>query len=155
MLSARHLSSQPLHRLARFVNKQAAALMFNLDENEIYRVERWAHIVYVYGKGVSKFISYADFPPIVGVATPTSQDFVYWRRRWKKRQQAAQKKQAPAFWVQFFAHQFYNAPSVPALYRWGKLIGAIKFAFAEATLQRLREAFSSENARRNAIVLAA
>lgn len=155
MLATDQPNSNPLHRLARFVNKQAAALMFNLDENEIYRVELWAHIVYVRGKGVSRFVSYADFPPIVGVAPPTSQDFVYWRRRWKKRQQADQKRQAPAFWLQFFAHQFYNAPSVPELYKWGKLIGLIKFAFAEATLQRLRESFSGENARRTSIVLAA
>lgn len=125
------------------MNKQAAALMFNLDENEIYLVDRWAHIVYVHGKGVSRFLSYADFPPNVEVAPPTNKDFVYWRRRWRKRQQAAQKKQAPPFWVQFFAYQFYNAPSVPELYRWDNLVGSIKFAFTEATLQRLRESFSS------------
>ncbi len=108
------------------------------------KVERWANIVYVQGKGVSRFVSYAEFPPVLGVAPPTGQDFVYWRRRWKKRQQAEQKKQAPTFWAKFFAHQFHHAPSVPELFNWGKLVGLLKFAFAEATLQGLRESYRQE-----------
>lgn len=93
---------------------------------------------------MSKFVSYADFPPILGVAPPTGKDFAYWRKRWKKRQQAEQKKQAPPFWVQFFAHQFHHTPSVPVLFNWGNLVGLIKFAFAEATLQELRESYRQE-----------
>jgi len=144
MLSRQKPSSTPLHRLARFVIEEAVAMMFNLEQDEIYLVERWAHVVYVHGKGVSRFISYADFPPILGVAPPTGKDFVYWRRRWKKRQQAEQKKQTLPFWVQFFAHQFHYASSVLELYNWGKLLGMIKFAFTEANLQRLRELYRQE-----------
>lgn len=144
MISTPQSSSQPLHRLARFVTEEAAAMMFNLEQEEIYLVERWAHVVYVHGKGVSKFVSYADFPPILRVAPPTGKDFAFWRRRWKMRQQAEQKKQAPKFWAKFFAHQFYHAPSVPVLFNWGKLVGLIKFAFGEATLQTLRESYRSE-----------
>ena len=144
MLSTSQPNSNPLHRLARFVTEKAAAMMFDLEAKDIYLVERWANIVYVHGKGVSRFVSYADFPPTVEVALPTDKDFSLWRRRWKKRQQAEQKKQAPPFWVQFFAQQFHHAPSMPELYNWGNLVGLIKFAFGEATLQQLREIYRQE-----------
>ena len=143
MLSTQQRNSNPLHRLARFVTEKAAAMMFNLAAEEIYLVERWANIVYVYGKGVSRFVSYADFPPNVEVAPPSDKDFAFWRRRWKKRQQEQQKKQAPLFWVQFFAQQFHQSPSVTVLSNWGELVGIIKFAFGETTLQELRESYRS------------
>jgi hypothetical protein len=101
--------------------------------------------VYVHGKGISKFVSYADFPPTVEVAPPSDKDFAFWRRRWKKRQQL-QKKQAPPFWVQFFAQQFHQSPSVTVLSNWGELLGIIKFAFGEAILQELREKYRQEKA---------
>ena len=141
MVSTLRRNSNPLHRLARFVSKQAAAVMFNLAADEIYSVERWANIVYVHGLGVSRFVSYADFPPTLEVAPPTDKDFAFWRRRWKQRQRQQQKKQAPPFWVQFFAHQFYQSPSVEILRNWGRLIGEIKFAFGEDMLQKLRERY--------------
>jgi hypothetical protein len=145
MLSTQQRNSNPLHRLARFVSEKAAAMMFNLEAEEIYQVERWANIVYVHGKGISKFVSYADFPPTVEVAPPSDKDFAFWRRRWKKRQQR-QKKQAPPFWVQFFAQQFHQSPSVDVLSNWGELIGRIKFAFSEGILQELREKYRQEKA---------
>lgn len=145
MLSTQQRNSNPLHRLARFVTKKAAAMMFNLEAEEIYQVERWANIVYVHGKGISKFVSYADFPPTVEVAPPSDKDFAFWRRRWKKRQQL-QKKQAPPFWVQFFAQQFHQSSSVDVLSNWGELIGRIKFAFGEGILQELREKYYQEKA---------
>lgn len=145
MLSIQQRNSNPLHRLARFVTEKAAAMMFNLEAEEIYQVERWANIVYVHGKGISKFVSYADFPPTVEVAPPSDKDFAFWRRRWKKRQQL-QKKQAPLFWIQFFAQQFHQSPSVDVLSNWGELIGLIKFAFGEGILQELREKYYQEKA---------
>lgn len=145
MLSTQQRNSNPLHRLARFVTKRAAAIMFNLKVEEIYLVERWANIVYVYGKGISRFVSYADFPPVLEVAPPTDQDFAFWRRRWKKRQQE-QKKQAPSFWVQFFAQQFHQSSSATVLSNWGELIRIIKFSFGETTLQELRESYRQEKA---------
>lgn len=143
MVSILQRNSNPLHQLARFVTKQAAAIMFNLAVEEIYKVERWAHVVYVYGKGVSRFVSYADFPPILGVAPPTAKDFAFWRRRWKHRQQQAQKNQAPPFWQDFFAYQFQQSPAVE-LHNWGELIRLIKFAFEEATLQQLRTSYRQQ-----------
>ena len=145
MLSTQQRNSNPLHRLARFVTEKAAAMMFNLKAEEIYQVERWTNIVYVHGKGISKFVSYADFPPTVEVAPPSDKDFAFWRRRWKKRQQR-QKKQAPPFWVQFFAQQFHQSPTETILFNWGKLIGTIKFAFGEGVLQELREKYCYEKA---------
>lgn len=138
MVSTLHRNSNPLHRLARFVSKQAAAIMFNRAVEEIYAVERWAHIVYVRAKGVSRFVSYADFPPSLEVAPPSDRDFAFWRRRWKQRQ-----KQAPQFWVQFFTSQFHQSTSVE-LHNWGRLIKAIKFAFSEETLEQLREIYRQQ-----------
>ena len=140
MVSRLRRNSNPLHRLARFVSKQAAAIMFNLAVDEIYSVERWANIVYVHGLGVSRFVSYADFPPRLGVAPPTDKDFALWRRRWKIQRQQ-QQRQAPPFWVKFFAHHFHQSPSIEILHNWGRLIGEIKFAFGEDTLQKLRESY--------------
>ncbi len=141
MVSTLRRNSNPFHRLARFVSKQAAAIMFNLAVDEIYSVERWANIVYVHGLGVSRFVSYADFPPTLGVTPPTDKDFALWRRRWKQRQRQQQKRQAPPFWIEFFAQQFHQSPSVEVLYNWGRLIGEIKFVFSEDTLQKLRESY--------------
>ncbi|HAZ45331.1 MAG TPA: hypothetical protein DCZ55_12935, partial [Cyanobacteria bacterium UBA11371] len=67
MLPIPETSSKPVHRLARFVTKATAALLFNLKPEQIKRVECWRYVVYVNGEGVSQFVSYADFPPIVGV----------------------------------------------------------------------------------------
>ena len=55
--------------------------MFNIQPEDIYVVECWRYIVYVHAKGVSKFVSYADFPPIVGVTPPSKVDIIKWRRR--------------------------------------------------------------------------
>lgn len=142
MLTTSAPNSNPLHRLARFVSKEAAAVMFNIQQAEIYTVERWANIVYVHAKGISRFVSYADFPPNLAVASPTDKDFAYWRRRWKKRQQEQQKRQAPPFWVDFFARQFHSADSVANLRSWGELIGTIKFSFGETSLQLLRASYA-------------
>lgn len=141
MVSTLQRNTNPLHRLARFVSKQAAAIMFDLAVEEIYSVERWAHIVYVRGRGVSRFVSYADFPPKLGVAPPTDKDFALWRRRWRQRQRQQQKKHSPPFWLQFFAARFHQSPSIEVLHNWGKSIGFIKFAFNEDTLQRLRQSY--------------
>jgi len=85
------------HRLARFVTKKTAALLCKIKSSDIYRIECWGNVVYVHGKGVSKFVSYADFGPILGVEPPSEADFVYWRKRWRKIQAPGQKNQAPEF----------------------------------------------------------
>ena len=90
-------------------------MLFNLSPDEIYRIECWQHIVYVHGKGLSRFISYADFPPILEAEPPTSQDMVRWRKRWKS-------PIAPEFWTIFYRYQFNRATSESQLLAWGQFV---------------------------------
>ena len=67
-----------LHPLARFVTEETVALLFNIAVDEIYRIECCRYMVYVHAKSISRFVSYADFPPIVGVNAIALQDFGRW-----------------------------------------------------------------------------
>jgi hypothetical protein len=133
-----------LHSLARFVTEEAICLMFRIGFEDIYTVECWQHVVYVHAKGISRFVSYADFPPVVGVEPPSTIDFIKWRKRWRKQLDPNQKQQAPEWWAEYFECEFWQAPSEPVLYSWGKLLGTIKFAFSEDTLQELRESYRKQ-----------
>jgi len=130
-----------LHPLVRFVTEETAALLFNLDPEEIYRIDCWRHVVYVHGKGVSKFVSYADFPPILEVEAPTHQDFVRWRKRWKNRWKISQ---APEFWTKFYKQQFKHASTEANLLSWGKLVAVVKSVLSVAAVEQLREAYRYE-----------
>lgn len=130
-----------LHPLVRFVTEETAALLFNLDPEEIYRIDCWRHVVYVHGKGVSKFVSYADFPPILEVEAPTHQDFVRWRKRWKKRWKISL---APEFWTKFYKYQFKQASTEANLLSWGKLVAVVKSVLSVAAVEQLREAYRYE-----------
>ncbi|MCJ8282716.1 MAG: hypothetical protein MJK14_23590 [Rivularia sp. ALOHA_DT_140] len=133
--------SSEIHPLARFVTEDAVCLKFKIKFEDIYVVECWQHIVYVHGKGLSKFVSYADFPPIIGVAPPTASEMAKWCRRWLKKHSFVSRKQAPLWWALFFAQQFKQALHETVLYEWGKLIGLIKFAFCKELLQELRRSY--------------
>ena len=133
--------SSEIHPLARFVTEEAVCLKFNIKFEDIYTVECWQYIVYVHAKGVSKFVSYADFPPIIGVKPPTASEMAKWCRRWLKQHEFENRKQAPKWWAQFFVNKFKQAPCQKFLYDWGKLIKLIKFAFHEQILQKLRESY--------------
>jgi len=135
-----HKSSE-IHPLARFVTEEAVCLKFKIKFEDIYVVECWQYVVYVHGKGLSKFVSYADFPPVIGVAPPTTSEMTKWRRRWLKQHNLVYDKQAPRWWAQFFAIQFNQSICKNFLYEWGKLIGLIKFAFNEEILQQLRNCY--------------
>ncbi len=130
-----------LHPLVRFVTEETVALLFNLELDEIYRIDCWRHVVYVHGKGVSKFVSYADFPPILGVKAPTHPDFVRWRKRWKNHWNS---KLAPEFWTQFYLQQFNRAATEAKFLAWGELVAVIKLVFAESAVQQLRDAYKHE-----------
>lgn len=130
-----------LHPLVRFVTEETAALLFNLDPEEIYRIDCWRHVVYVHGKGVSKFVSYADFPPILEVEAPTHQDFVRWRKRWKNRWKISL---APEFWTKFYKHQFKHASTEANLLSCGKLVAVVKSVLSVAAVEQLREAYRYE-----------
>ena len=133
--------SSEIHPLARFVTEEAVCLKFKIKFEDIYVVECWQYVVYVHGKGLSKFVSYADFPPVIGVTPPTTSETTKWRRRWLKQNSFIYSKQAPIWWARFFAIQFKQALSDKVLYEWGKLINSIKFAFNEEILQLLRNCY--------------
>ncbi|NDJ20461.1 hypothetical protein GS682_02125 [Nostoc sp. B(2019)] len=136
--------SLTLHQLVRFVTEEAVCLMFKISFKDIYTVECWRYVVYIHAKGVSKFVSYADFPPIVGVQPPRRSDLIKWRRRWRKQHDYAYKKQAPNWWAQFFTQEFLQATSESELYSWGELVGLITYAFAKDTLHQLRKSYCQE-----------
>ncbi|MBD0346745.1 MAG: hypothetical protein ICV63_18350 [Coleofasciculus sp. Co-bin14] len=139
MLSTPHPEARAIHRLARFVTKEALALLLNLKPHEIYRIDCWRHVIHVVGKGVSTFVSYADIPPILDVEPPAQEDFACWRKRWKKN-----KYKAPKFWEEFYKQKFKLALSLPEMYKWGELVSAIKFALSEAAVQLLRSVYQQE-----------
>lgn len=126
-----------IHPLARFVTKEAIALLLNLKLEEIYRIDCWRYVIHIVGKGVSTFISYADLPPILGVEIPAKRDFACWRKRWKKNE----KKQAPDFWLEFYQQKFQQAFSVTELHTWGQLVSVIKVALSSAAVQALRSVY--------------
>ncbi|MEZ2240535.1 hypothetical protein [Microcoleus sp.] len=126
-----------LHPLARFVTEETVALLFNIAIDEIYRIECCRYMVYVHGKHISRFVSYADFPPIVGVIEPALQDFGRWYKRWKS-------KLAPLFWTKFYTHKFKEAVSVDSLLEWGMLVAKLKSAISGAALQQLRDVYAAE-----------
>ncbi|MGL5058860.1 MAG: hypothetical protein ACRC62_02675, partial [Microcoleus sp.] len=74
--------SSVLHPLARFVTEETVALMFNIAVDDIYRIECCRYMVYVHAKSISRFVSYADFPPILEAESPKLQDFGRWYKRW-------------------------------------------------------------------------
>ncbi|MBD2494574.1 hypothetical protein [Nostoc sp. FACHB-280] len=133
-----------INSLARFVTEEAICLMFRIGFGDIHTIECWRYVVYIHAKGVSRFVSYADFPPILGVESPKPAEFVKWRRRWRKQNDYAYRKQAPEWWTEFFINEFWQAISEHNLQCWGELIALIKFAFTEETLQELRKSYRLE-----------
>ncbi len=131
--------SRTINPLARFVTEEAVCLMLNIKPENIYVVECWRYMVYVHGKGVSKFVSYADFPPILGVRPPTPAETAKWRRRWRKNFNPEYRKQAPKWWANFFADEVSQAASEPTLKSWSDLIESIKFAFNEESWEILQK----------------
>ena len=71
------------------------------------------------------------------VAPPTNADFVRWRKRWNR-------KQAPDFWQEFYAHHFKQTISVDNLREWGKLVGILRPGLSEVALEWLREVYRQE-----------
>lgn len=133
--------SSVIHPLARFVTEETVALLFNVKSDEIYRIDCWRHVVYVHAKGVSKFVSYADFPPIVAAEPPSPQDFCLWRKRWRNHWNS---RNAPAFWTEFYQYQFKHAVTELSLLAWGQLIAAVKSLFSDFSLEQLRKAYKQD-----------
>lgn len=130
-----------LHPLARFVTEQTVALMFDLQVEQIYQIQCWRYVVYVHAEGISKFVSYADFPAILNVEPPKSQDLVRWRKRWYKQNRS---QQAPEFWTAFYSYQFNHAMSYQQLREWGELVGLVKDAIALPALEKLQYTYQQQ-----------
>ena len=141
MIATKKQNTNSIRRLARFVTEETAAQMFHLHRQQIYSVRCWPNVVYVHGEGLSRFVSYADFPPMADTLPPTKEDCYYWHRRWKKTQPPEQRKKAPEFWVQFFRTKFQHAIGIFDLYEWGKLYNSLKTVFSPASFQELRQIF--------------
>ncbi len=139
MVSTPEPRSRAVHPLARFVTREAIALLLNLKSEQIYRIDCWRYVIHVVGKGVSTLVSYADIPPILGVEPPNPEDFVCWRKRWKKN-----KNKAPKFWAEFYRQKFKLALSLPEMHQWGELVGVIKFALSETAVKLLRSIYQEE-----------
>ncbi|MEG3840777.1 hypothetical protein [Microcoleus sp. herbarium14] len=124
---------------SRFVTEETVALLFNISPDQIYRLECCHNMVYVHAKGLSRFVSYADFPPILQVKEPSAQDFVGWYKRWKR-------TQAPEFWTKFYTYNFKEAVSVDSLLEWGLLVATVKSVISAPALQQLRDVYAEEKA---------
>ena len=122
---------------SRFVTEETVALLFNISTEQIYRIECCHYMVYVHAQGISRFVSYADFPPIVEVNPPVLPDYLAWYKRWKG-------KQAPQFWTKFYTYNFKNAVSVDSLFQWGVLVGTVKSVMSATALQQLRDVYAEE-----------
>lgn len=140
MISTLQPQSKYIHPLARFVSKEAIALILNVPVKKIREIRLWARVVLVVGQGLSRFVSYADLPPVVGAKEPTSQDFACWRRRWQK----LKIKQAPDYWATFYANKFGQCMNIAELFSWGQLLGIIKPALSEQAVLALRSIYVAE-----------
>jgi hypothetical protein len=122
-------SNQPvIHPLSRFVSRETVALHLKQDEADIYRVNCWRYVVHVVAKGKSTFLSYADLPPIVGVAHPNAWDVRTWRKRWKKYGHIA-----PLFWHNFYVDRLLECRSMNELQAWEEVIAYIRFGLPESS----------------------
>ena len=68
------------------------------------------------------FVSYADLPPIVGVALPNHRDVRAWRKRWKKYDHTA-----PLFWHNFYADKLRQVTTMAELQAWEEVLSYINF----------------------------
>lgn len=135
--SATQPESKPVHPLARFVTSEAIALLLEIEVSEIKDIRCWPNVILVVAEHLSRFVSYADLPPILEVEPPKNQDYITWRKRWKKNE----NKEAPKFWVQFYSQKFRQSLCFRELYTWGQMVGVIKFALSEESLELLRSVF--------------
>ncbi len=131
-----------INPLARFVTTEAIALLLKVDITQIKDIRCWARVVLVVGKGFSKFVSYADLPPILTAEAPNNADIMRWRKRWQKHNQ-----QTPKFWLEFYKQKFEQAVNVSQLYAWGQIVGVIKFGLSLVTVQKLRHSYSAAKAK--------
>lgn len=126
--------SESVNPLARFVTPEAIALLLNIKVEQIKDIRLWRYVILVIAQGKTRFVSYADLPPIIEAEPPKTQDFLCWRKRWKK----SETNKAPDFWLKFYQQKFMQAVSVAQLHTWGQLIRLIKSALSQTDIESLR-----------------
>ncbi len=113
---------------SRFVTKAAVAMHLKRSADEIYKVNCWRYVVHVVGKKTSTFVSYADLPPIIGVALPNHRDVRAWRKRWKKYDNIA-----PLFWYSFYAEKLRQVTTMEELQAWEEVLSYVGFGLPTAS----------------------
>ncbi len=136
MIPKQNSEAKQINPLSRFVTKEAVAKVLKVKPEQIREIRCWAYVIHVVGVGISRFVSYADMPPILGVEPPTLQNCIRWRKRWRSSQH-----QAPIFWVDFYEGKFRQSRSVEELYNWGKLVGKIKHGLLGLQVEGLRHIY--------------
>ena len=136
MIPKQNSEAKQINPLARFVTKEAVAKVLKVKPEQIRHIRLWPYIIDVVGVGISRFVSYADMPPILGVEPPTLQDCIRWRKRWRSSQH-----RSPIFWVDFYEGKFRQSRSVEELYKWGKLVGKIKHGLLGLQVEWLRNIY--------------
>ncbi|MBD2607760.1 hypothetical protein H6G81_25330 [Scytonema hofmannii FACHB-248] len=132
--------SKEVNHLSRFVTVEAIALLLNIDAGKIREIRLWRYMILVVADGMSRFVSYAEIPPILGAAPPTVKDFLAWRKRWRK----LKTNHVPDYWCKFYAKKFGQSNALEELKRWGQLIAIIKFALSQKVIQTLRSLYAEE-----------
>ena len=128
LLTAPKPSNVTINPQSRFATKEAVARHLKRSPDEIYRVSCWRYVVHVVGKKTSTFVSYADLPPIIGVAKPNHRDVRVWRKRWKKYDHIA-----PLFWHNFYADKLRRVSSMAELQAWEEVLSYINFGLPESS----------------------
>ncbi len=128
LLTSRSPRSTTANPQSRFVTKTAVALHLKRSPEEIYTINCWPYVVHIVAKKTSTFVSYADLPPIIGVALPNSRDVRAWRKRWKKYDHTA-----PLFWHNFYVEKLRRVESMAELQAWEEVLSYIGFGLPESS----------------------
>jgi hypothetical protein len=67
MIPKQNSEAKQINPLSRFVTKEAVAKVLKVKPEQIREIRCWAYVIHVVGVGLSRFVSYADMPPILGV----------------------------------------------------------------------------------------
>ncbi len=128
--------SNGTHPLKRFVTRDALAFHLGMKSENIYKISYWRHVIHVVGKGKSRFVSYADMPPILGVEPPRKSDFAKWRKRIKTRKQ----KYVPKLWAEFYVKKIEESNSIQNLLKWENLVNQCKSLISLEGVQQINQA---------------
>ena len=135
-MEKKYTSTNPL---GRFVTRDALSFHLGIQSDNIYKISCWKYVIHVVGKGKSRFVSYADMPPVLGVEPPRKGDFAKWRKRIKTRKQ----KYVPKFWAQFYVKQIEDSNSVETLLNWKSLVSQCKSLISLEGVKKIDQAVTA------------